>query len=78
MRINAKTKSKLTKLFENVNYRAIVAKRANCHPNTVSNVLLHGHDNLKVAKHLIKLGREVKALSETKEVQELLEIAEQL
>lgn len=60
MIIDDKTRKKLISLFEGVDYRKIVAERADCHPNTVTNVLMKGTGNIKVANELVKLGRELK------------------
>lgn len=77
MDITAKIREKLLALFEGVNYRQIVAERADCHPNTVSNVLLYGHSNAKVALEILKLGREIKAQLEAQQ-KEASAIAKQL
>jgi DNA-binding LacI/PurR family transcriptional regulator len=60
MAIDAKTRKKLMELFTDVDYRKIVADRAGCHPNTVSNVL-NGNDNAAVELELAKLAQEVKS-----------------
>lgn len=65
MEITAKIREKLRRRFKGVNYREIVADRAKCHPNTVSNVLLRGHRNSTVAHELIKLGKELKEQEES-------------
>lgn len=61
MVIDNKTRNKLVALFDGVDYRQIVAERANCHPNTVSNVLYHGNDNPKVELELLVLAQEIQA-----------------
>jgi hypothetical protein len=59
MVIDDKNRKKLQVLFDGVDYRKIVAERAECHPNTVTNVLLKGTDNPKVVLELFILAQEV-------------------
>jgi hypothetical protein len=77
MEITAKIREKLLALFEGVNYRQIISERVGCHPNTVSNVLLKGHKNYKVALALLNLGKELKE-EQSEEKQQALAIAKQL
>lgn len=77
MLIDDKTRKKLIDLFKGVDYRKIVSERANCHPNTVTNVLMKGTDNITVAKELLKLGRETKA-EKSKGKKQIRSIAAQL
>lgn len=67
MVITAKIKEKLLVIFKGVDYRQIVSTRVGCHPNTVSNVLLNEHDNLKVATALLELAQELKPKKEDDE-----------
>jgi hypothetical protein len=77
MEITAEMRKKLLSLFEGVNYRQIVSEREDCHPNTVSNVLLYGKKNSKVALALLNLGTELKK-KQGEEKQQALAIAKQL
>lgn len=77
MVITDKMREKLLALFEGENYRQIVAERTGVHPNTVSNVLLYGHRNLKVAVALLELGKELKE-KQGEEKRKALSIAKQL
>ena len=77
MEITPKIRAKLLLLFEGVNYRQIVAERAGCHPNTVSNVLHNGHSNADVALHLLQLGQEIKQKQEADKAQ-VIALAKQL
>jgi hypothetical protein len=67
MVIDTKTRTKLIALFEGVDYRQIVADRADCHPNTVANVLHHGTDNPKVELELLVLAQEVQTRKDEEE-----------
>lgn len=69
MVIDDNTRKKLLFLLEGVNYRQIISDKCHCHPNTVSNVLLKGHDNLEVATALINLGKEQKSKKQQEEIQ---------
>lgn len=60
MAIDRKTRKTLQEILDGVDYRKIVSSRANCHPNTVSNVLLKGNDNDMVELELMILAKEVK------------------
>jgi hypothetical protein len=54
-----KTRAKLVELLPK-NYRAVVAKRTGCHPNTVYNVLYKENDNEVVEDAILKLYEEEK------------------
>lgn len=60
MAIDHKTRKKLQEILEGVDYRKVVSERAECHPNTVSNVLLKGNDNSIVELELMILAKEIK------------------
>lgn len=60
MAIDHKTRKKLQEILEGVDYRKVVSERAECHPNTVSNVLLKGNDNDIVELQLMILAKEIK------------------
>lgn len=77
MEITAKIREKLLALFEEINYRQIVAERTGVHPNTVANVLYNRTQNTSVATALLELGKEVKDKQEA-EKQKALQIAKQL
>lgn len=77
MIVDAKTRKKLVDILKNVDYRKIVSERVGCHPNTVSNVLLHGNDNKAVELQLFILAKETQEQEELHE-QEVLRIAKQL
>jgi hypothetical protein len=62
--ITDKIRAKLLALFDGVNYRQIVAERTGVHENTVGNVMLRGHSNLKVVIALLELGKEMKELKQ--------------
>ena len=54
-----KIRQKLIDLLP-TNYRQIVAERAQCHPNTVYNVLQNQHDNKRVELEIFALAKETK------------------
>lgn len=60
MAIDRKTRKALQDILEGIDYRKIVSTRVNCHPNTVSNVLLKGNDNDLVELELMILAKETK------------------
>jgi len=72
MTINEEVRTKLLDIFKNTRcrYRRIIAKRTGVHPNTVTNVLKHGHDNTKVAMALVVLSKEIAAKRQVEEKQE--------
>lgn len=67
MPIDSKNRKKLVDLLDGVNYRKIVSDRTGCHPNTVTNVLMHGNDNPVVELELLTLAQEQKAKKETED-----------
>lgn len=60
MAIDRKTRKTIKEILDGVDYRKIVSQRAECHPNTVSNVLLKGNDNDIVELQLMILAKEIK------------------
>lgn len=60
MAIDRKTRKTIKEILDGVDYRKIVSQRAECHPNTVSNVLLKGNDNDTVELQLMILAKEIK------------------
>lgn len=76
MVIRDKIRQKVLKYLPD-NYRQIVAQRVGCHPNTVANVLHHGHNNLDVAHALLQLAQEEKEKN-AKKASDAKAIAEQL
>lgn len=60
MRITSKIRKQLLPLLDGVPYRKIISEKLDCHANTVSNVLLHEHDNAEVATEILLLAKQLK------------------
>jgi hypothetical protein len=60
--MDEKTRKKLIVLLKGTNYRKVVSERADCHPNTVTNVLNNSDPQLpndKVELELLIFAKEV-------------------